>query len=71
MEKRPLAIVVTIVFSVVGIVGAIVIGHSLRLAAWPFFAAAIVFGRDSRMFPRRADRVPGHFSDEPPIRRAG
>jgi 4-amino-4-deoxy-L-arabinose transferase-like glycosyltransferase len=36
--------VVPIVFSVVGIVGAIVIGHSLQLAAWPFFAAAIVCG---------------------------
>jgi 4-amino-4-deoxy-L-arabinose transferase-like glycosyltransferase len=36
--------VVPIVFSVVGIVGAVVIGHSLRLAAWPFFAAAIVCG---------------------------
>jgi 4-amino-4-deoxy-L-arabinose transferase-like glycosyltransferase len=36
--------VVPIVFSVVGIVGAVVVGHSLRLAAWPFFAAAIVCG---------------------------
>jgi 4-amino-4-deoxy-L-arabinose transferase-like glycosyltransferase len=36
--------VVPIVFSVVGIAGAIVIDHNLRLAAWPFFAAAIVCG---------------------------
>ena len=36
--------IVPIVFSVVGIAGAIVIDHNLRLAAWPFFAAAIVCG---------------------------
>jgi 4-amino-4-deoxy-L-arabinose transferase-like glycosyltransferase len=36
--------IVPIVFSAVGIAGAIVIDHNLRLAAWPFFAAAIVCG---------------------------
>jgi 4-amino-4-deoxy-L-arabinose transferase-like glycosyltransferase len=36
--------VVPIVFSVVGIAAAIVIDRNLRLAAWPFFAAAIVCG---------------------------
>jgi 4-amino-4-deoxy-L-arabinose transferase-like glycosyltransferase len=36
--------IVPVVLSAVGIAGAIVIDRNLRLAAWPFFAAAIVCG---------------------------